>query len=84
MSSSDDNLQEWEDAESIYEFSAKTLKGKKISLKDYKGHVCLIVNVASKCGYTKKNYEELVELHEKFSDSKGLRILAFPCNQFGI
>lgn len=50
---------------------------------DFRGHVLLIVNVASNCGYTKRNYEQLVELDEKYRDSKGLRILAFPCNQFG-
>lgn len=41
----------------------------------------MIVNVASKCGYTKRNYEQLVELHKKFKE-KGLEILGFPCNQF--
>ncbi|KAK4872732.1 hypothetical protein RN001_014761 [Aquatica leii] len=79
----EENPENWEEAESIYEFSAKSLKGETVPLKNYKGNVCLIVNVASKCGYTKKNYAELVELHEKYADSKGLRILAFPCNQFG-
>lgn len=78
-----ENPEEWQEAESIYEFSAKSLKGESISLKKYRGHVCLIVNVASRCGYTKKNYAELVELHNEYSESKGLRILAFPCNQFG-
>lgn len=43
----------------------------------------LVVNVASQCGLTKDNYKELVELDEKYRDSKGLKILAFPCNQFG-
>jgi hypothetical protein len=40
------------------------------------------VNVASQCGLTATNYKELAELHEKYHESKGLRILAFPCNQF--
>ncbi|XP_019761771.1 probable phospholipid hydroperoxide glutathione peroxidase isoform X2 [Dendroctonus ponderosae] len=70
-------------ANSIYEFTVKDIKGNDVSLDKYKGHVCLIVNVASKCGLTKSNYEELNELYEKYGDSKGLRILAFPCNQFG-
>lgn len=83
MSSEDEESVNWEEAESIYEFTANNLKGEKVPLKSYKGHVCLIVNVASRCGYTKKNYAELVELHEKYAESKGLRILAFPCNQFG-
>ncbi|KAF5274165.1 hypothetical protein FQR65_LT17068 [Abscondita terminalis] len=78
-----ENPENWEDAESIYDFTAKSLKGETVPLKNYKGNVCLIVNVASRCGYTKKNYAELVELHEKYADDKGLRILAFPCNQFG-
>lgn len=49
----------------------------------YRGHPLLIVNVASECGLTATNYKELVELDEKYRESKGLRILAFPCNQFG-
>lgn len=67
----------------IYEFTVKNLEGEDVCLEKYKGHVCIIVNVASRCGYTKSNYEQLVELHEKYFDEKGLRILAFPCNQFG-
>lgn len=47
-----------------------------------RGFVLLIVNVASKCGYTDRHYKELVELDKMFH-SLGLRILAFPCNQFG-
>lgn len=47
-----------------------------------RGHVAIIVNVASKCGLTATNYRELAELHDKYAESKGLRILAFPCNQF--
>lgn len=47
-----------------------------------RGHVAIIVNVASKCGLTATNYKELAELHDQFAESKGLRILAFPCNQF--
>jgi hypothetical protein len=47
-----------------------------------RGDVAIIVNVASKCGLTPTNYKELAELHDKYAESKGLRILAFPCNQF--
>ncbi|XKL66385.1 hypothetical protein PGB90_009805 [Kerria lacca] len=71
---------DWENANSVYDFSVNTIKGESLSLD--KGHVLLIVNVASKCGLTSKNYAELVQLDEKLKD-KGLRILAFPCNQFG-
>ena len=49
----------------------------------HRGHVCLIVNVASKCGFTESNQSQLQALHEEFAETKGLRILAFPCNQFG-
>lgn len=73
----------WKNAKSVHDFKAKLITGEEISLEKYKGHVLLIVNVASNCGYTKRNYEQLVELDEKYRDSKGLRILAFPCNQFG-
>ena len=44
--------------------------------------MAIIVNVASKCGLTATNYKELAELHDQYAESKGLRILAFPCNQF--
>lgn len=80
---SDENPKEPTKANSIYEFTANDINGEPVSLEKYKGHVCIIVNVASRCGYTKNNYEQLVELYEKYADSKGLRILAFPCNQFG-
>lgn len=74
---------EWQNAKSIYEFKAKAINGDDVSLDKYKGHVCIVVNVASKCGHTKSNYEQFVELFDKYSSKKGLRILAFPCNQFG-
>lgn len=64
----------------IYDFEVKTLKGEKVSLKNYEGKVLLIVNTASKCGFTPQ-YEELEELYQKYRD-KGLEILGFPCNQF--
>lgn len=69
------------EAFNVYQFKAKSLDGKDIPLSDYKGKVLLIVNTASECGYTPQ-YKELEELHEALSD-KGLRILGFPCNQFG-
>lgn len=73
---------DYKNAKSIYEFTANDIKGNPVSLEKYKGHVCIIVNVASQCGYTKNNYAELVDLYNEYSESKGLRILAFPCNQF--
>jgi len=74
---------DWKDAKSIYDFTAKTLNGEEVSLEKYRGHVCIIVNVASECGYTRNHYDELNALHEQYGESKGLKILGFPCNQFG-
>lgn len=71
------------EASSIYDFQARDINGEIVSLEKYKGHVCIIVNVASQCGLTKNNYAELVELDEQYGESKGLKILGFPCNQFG-
>lgn len=65
----------------IYCFTVKDIDGKDVSLKDYKGKVLLIVNVASKCGLTPQ-YEGLEKLYKKYH-KKGFEILAFPCNQFG-
>jgi phospholipid-hydroperoxide glutathione peroxidase len=76
------NPEKYQDAKSIYEFSAKDIQGNVISLEKYKDHVCIVVNVASQCGYTKNNYAELVDLYNEYAETKGLRILAFPCNQF--
>ncbi|CAH1119690.1 unnamed protein product [Phaedon cochleariae] len=69
-------------AQSIYDFSVNDIDGNRVPLEKYRGHVCIILNVASQCGLAKSNYSELVDLYEAYSDSKGLRILAFPCNQF--
>lgn len=76
------NPENFKDASSIYDFSAKTINGEEVSLAQYKGHVAIIVNVASQCGYTENHYQELGELYDKYSEEKGLKILAFPCNQF--
>ena len=65
----------------FYSFSAKTLQGKVKSMSDYKGKVVVIVNTASKCGFTPQ-YAGLEELNRKYCE-KGLVILGFPCNQFG-
>ena len=65
----------------VTEFQVKTADGSMEDLSDYKGKVLLIVNTASKCGFTPQ-YEGLEKLHQEYQD-KGLEILAFPCNQFG-
>lgn len=66
---------------SVYDYSAKTLDGQDASLADYRGQVLLIVNTASKCGFTPQ-YEGLEALYRDYKD-KGFTVLAFPCNQFG-
>lgn len=66
---------------SFYSFSAKTLQGKEITMGVYLGKVVVVVNTASKCGFTPQ-YAGLEELNRKYSE-KGLVILGFPCNQFG-
>jgi glutathione peroxidase len=66
---------------SIYDFSARTLQGKDVSLADYRGKAMLIVNTASKCGFTPQ-YEGLETLY-KAHRAEGLVVLGFPCNQFG-
>ncbi|MBQ1999646.1 MAG: glutathione peroxidase [Spirochaetales bacterium] len=64
----------------VYDFSVKAINGEIKSLKDYEGKVLLIVNTATKCGFTSQ-YEALQDLYEKYHDD-GLEILDFPCNQF--
>src|ERR1700748_2316417 len=66
---------------SVHDFSAKALSGQPKALADFKGQVLLIVNVASKCGFTPQ-YEGLEALHKRYA-GQGFEVLGFPCNQFG-
>ncbi|KRP22105.1 MAG: glutathione peroxidase, partial [SAR92 bacterium BACL16 MAG-120322-bin99] len=67
--------------QSIYDFNLLDNKGDEVSLSDYKGKVILIVNTASKCGFTDQ-YSGMQSLYDEFKE-RGLVILALPCNQFG-
>jgi glutathione peroxidase len=66
---------------SVYSFTANKLDGTPVSLEAYKGKVLLIVNVASKCGFTPQ-YKGLEAVYREYKD-KGVEVLGFPCNQFG-
>ncbi|MDP2303993.1 MAG: glutathione peroxidase [Ignavibacteria bacterium] len=68
-------------AASVNGYIVKDMKGNDVNLSDYKGKVLLLVNVASKCGYTKQ-YKGLEEIYREYKD-QGFEILAFPCNDFG-
>lgn len=70
-----------QEGDGVYSFTMKTIDGAETSLGEYRGEVLLIVNTASKCGYTKQ-YASLEELYRRYAD-RGLRILAFPANNFG-
>lgn len=64
----------------VYNFKAKALDGSDINLEQYKGDVLLVVNTASKCGFTPQ-FEGLQKLHQQYAP-RGLKVLGFPCNQF--
>jgi glutathione peroxidase len=64
----------------FYSFTAKDIKGREVSMNDFKGKTVLVVNTASKCGFANQ-FDGLEALYEKYKD-KGLVILGFPCNQF--
>lgn len=65
----------------LYDIAVKDTKGNDVPLSDYQGKVLLVVNTATKCGFTPQ-YTGLQELYNKYKD-KGFEILDFPCNQFG-
>ena len=66
---------------SVYDFEAATLDGRQVALSDWRGNVLVIVNTASKCGFTPQ-YAGLEDLYRQYRD-RGLAVLGFPCNQFG-
>lgn len=68
--------------QSLYDFTMKNIDGVDVNFGDYKDKVILIVNVASNCGFTPQ-YEGLQKLYKNYKD-KGLVVLGFPCNQFGL
>ena len=68
-------------AQNVYDFTVKDRRGNDVSLNEYKGKVLLIVNTATRCGFTPQ-YEELEALYKNYRE-QGLEILDFPCNQFG-
>ena len=65
----------------FYDFEANNIKGQTVSMKEYQGKTVVVVNTASKCGFTPQ-YEGLEALYQKYKN-QGLVILGFPCNQFG-
>ncbi|CAL9041036.1 unnamed protein product, partial [Musa banksii] len=67
---------------SLYDIAVKDMDGNDVNLGSYSGKVLLIVNVASKCGFTNSNYKEMNVLYDKYKDKGQFEVLAFPCNQF--
>jgi glutathione peroxidase len=80
VSREDTPAEDWK-TRSLYTLETRTLEGEPVKLEAYKGKVTLVVNVASRCGYTPQ-YEGLENLYKEFKD-RGLVVLGFPCNDFG-
>src|SRR5262245_41821357 len=76
-----DNPEKGKTMKAVYDFEVKDIDGKDVKLGDYRGKVALVVNVASRCGYTPQ-YEGLQALYTKYKD-RGFVILGFPANNFG-
>lgn len=70
-----------ESTKSLYDFKVKSIEGEEVDLSKYKGKTVLLVNVASKCGYTRQ-YADMQKIYSKYKD-RDFVILGFPCNQFG-
>ncbi len=74
-------LNKTKDMKNVFDFTVLDKKGQEVSLRQFEGKVLLIVNTASRCGFTPQ-YKELEDMYERLQE-KGLEILDFPCNQFG-
>jgi len=69
-------------SETIYDYEANTIDGDNVSLEQYRGKVVVILNVATNWGLANTNYKQLQDLYVRY-EARGLRVAAFPCNQFG-
>ena len=67
---------------SLWDYTAIDIDGNEVSFRNFQGKFALVINVASRCGFTDQGYETLVKLHDKY-EPLGFTVLAFPCNDFG-